>query len=95
LRLEVVLDCVVPEAGQFRTVISFGGAVPLRSNLTLEVEGSLEDAAAGVYSLRATFSDAGRASGNVSLQHVSYDLDGTIFTCKDVAVPWSASQLGA
>ena len=94
LRLEAVLDCVQPDAAQFETTIEVGGALPLRSNLTFDVEGSLGDAASGEYVLHGALDAAGGATGTLSLRHVSYDLDGTTFTCKDASVRWSARRLG-
>ena len=94
LRLEVVLECVQPDTMSFESAIDVGGAIPLRSNLTFAVEGSLGDSASGDYTLRGAFDEAGAAAGTLVLQHVTYDLDGTTFTCKDAAVRWKASRLG-
>ena len=94
LRMEAVLECVQPEVAQFETAFGVGGALPLRSNLTFDVEGSLEDAASGEYTLHGAVDAAGGAAGTLSLRHVSYDLDGTIFACKDASVRWSARRLG-
>jgi hypothetical protein len=95
LTLDVMLECTSQEAdpAQFETVMGFGGRLSLRSNLTFDVDGSLEDPAAGVYTLHGSLA-AGAATGNVSLRQVSYDQDGTPFTCRNADVQWSAHWLG-
>jgi hypothetical protein len=98
LRVEVGIDCFSPESAQFIGELSFGGPVPLRSNSTFELPGSLAGSAGGDYYLQGGFDNAGNVSGTVTVRRVSFDLeygDGelTVYTCRDVSFSWSAKRL--
>ena len=95
LRIEARIDCAFQgERAQFEIATGFGGSsLPLRSNLSFEVLGSIEGDASGEYVARGTFDAAGTVSGTLSLYRTSFDdQEGRIYTCKDTSFAWQATR---
>lgn len=92
--MELGVECTQPEQARFDAVVGFGGAVPVRSNLRFDVSGSVDEGASGEYDLRGTFDTAGGATGTLSAYRLTVDVEGTIFTCRNVAVGWTVKRLG-
>ena len=96
LRIEARLDCVFQgERARFETEMGFAGAVvPLRSNLSFEVPGSIEGDASGEYVVRGTFDSGGRVSGTLSLYRTSFDdQEGRLYSCRDASFGWQAARV--